>query len=187
MVCRLESPTDIVYVYDQQSLPQGVSGNLLNDIANLITRMFKRFPEVRSGVLTQVDKSVANLPIGLYRDEAHMKSELTTKQDHNLPLMLVELRTKSFHFNNGGRDVARKVAVLFINGILDNYKQLHQEAKRLKFNDNVEVFVVYFGTAITRDVKQIASYLTHDHVIHVTPGSDTESWKSALLDQMCKI
>lgn len=184
--CKLESPTDIMYVYDQQYLPTEVSRHIQKGIAEFIVTTFHKFPYVQSGVLTQVAQSVSNLPLGRYSDMDQVTSALVHQQDDNLPLMLVEVRTKGFRDSNGGRVDSRKVAVVFIHDGIDNLKDLDIEARRLKFKDRVEVFVVYIGKTAPHHVRHIASEPSTDHVIHVTSYTDTELWTQAVLSTMCQ-
>lgn len=174
-----------MYVYDHQSLPTEVSNHFQSGIGDLMVETFQRFPDVRSGVLTQVAMSVTNLPLGRYPDADQITEHLTRRQDLNLPLMLVEVRTKSFRVSDGDRVAARNVSVVFIHEELQSYTQLDFEAKRLKFKDRVEVYVVYVGKTVPHHVRQIASESNNDHVIHVTSYTDTELWTSAVLSKLC--
>lgn len=127
-----------------------------------------------------------NIKLGEYADSKDLENALRNTQLSGAPHMLKRLRTHSFLPENGGRDNARHVAVMFVDDNLVDSKSVLDEARRTK-NFDVELFVVAIGDSIDEtELAPLCSDPVDRHLIRIPSYSELNNSKHLFLEKFCQ-
>lgn len=99
--------------------------------------------------------------------------------------MVKRLRTHLFKQENGGRAIARHMAVLFVDDKLYMKEQLIEEARKAR-SDDVELFVVAIGNSVINDeLLTLVSSPAENHIIRIPSYNELMQSIPDFLDKFC--
>jgi len=139
---------------------------------------------VRVGLLTS-HCGGGNVELQEFRDELEMAAAFQSTPMSTLAPMVRQLRTHSYKEENGGRDAARHMAVIFVDDALFDPEAVLKEARRSRHHD-VEIFVVAIGDSVVEaEVAALCSEPTDRHIIRVPSYDALKSSKDTFLQHFC--
>ena len=97
-----------------------------------------------------------------------------------------DLRRTAFRYRNGARKGAKRVAVLIIDGNLDNPLDSLTEAQRMRDKKGVEIYVVSVGTELPQqELMMMCDYPVQKHFYQVNSYDRLEDMRETLVDVLC--
>ena len=183
--CNLKK-LDVMYVFDAYAMGQRKSNLILDAISVMMFQTNTEQEKIKSGVLTKSCQSHQDTPLSFYASRKEFLSKATSSISDGLSGLLRKLRHHAYQRVNGGRYDAQNVAVIFVDGAKTDYKKLQTEARRVKFGNRIEVFIVVIGNqhAVGR-FGTLCSHPLSEHLIHIESFEKLNTLKSSLLPTFC--
>lgn len=126
-----------------------------------------------------------NIRLGQYKDSTDLAKAFRSTKVSGMAHMLKRLRTHAFIEKNGARDIARHMAVVFVDDTLFDKKAVLDEARRTK-NYDVELFVVAIGdSAVDEELMTLSSSPASRHVIRVPSYEALMDSKPEFMEKFC--
>ena len=183
--CNLKN-LDIMYVFDSYAMGQKKTNLILDSVADLIRLSNRETDSIRSGVLMKSCHNHQDVPLDFYADEKEFRTSVAGIHTKGLSSLLKKLRHHAYQIQNGGRQEAQNVAVIFIDGGMTNFKEIQMEVKRVKFRNQIEVFVVLIGgERVDYQFETLCSEPAANHLITVPSYTALNSLRSVLFPKFC--
>ncbi|XP_076472880.1 collagen alpha-6(VI) chain-like [Babylonia areolata] len=97
-----------------------------------------------------------------------------------------DLRRTAFRYRNGARKNAKRVAILIVDGQLDDPLNTLTEARRIRDRKGVEIYVISVGTETPQpEMMMMCDYPTQKHFYHVDNYDRLEDMRETLVDVLC--
>ena len=126
-----------------------------------------------------------NINLGEYKDTAEMTKAVRNSELPGLSHMIKKLRKSSFKEENGGRNAARHMAVVFVDDKLYNPKEVLNQARKAK-NYDVELFVVAVGDSVVdEELMTLCSSPVDRHLIRVPDYGALKECRPEFLKKFC--
>lgn len=126
-----------------------------------------------------------NINLGQYGDSTELAKAFRSTRVSRMSHMLARLRTHAYREENGGRNSARHMAVVFVDDRLFDRKSVLDQARRTK-NYDVELFVVAIGDSIVDDeLTTLCSSPVDRHLIRVPSYEHLTSSKPEFMKKFC--
>ena len=175
-----------MYVFDAYAMGQRKSNLILDAISDMMFQTNSEKEKIKSGVLTKSCQSHHDTPLSFYGNRKEFLVKATSSISDGLSGLLRKLRHHAYQRVNGGRYDAQNVAVIFVDGAATDFKKLQTEAKRVKFGNRIEVFIVVIGNqhAVSR-FGTLCSRPLSEHLIHIESFEKLNTLKSSLMPTFC--
>ena len=175
-----------MYVFDLYAMGQRKSNLILDAISDMMSQMNAEKEKIKSGVLTKSCLSHQDSPLSFYGDRKEFLSKATSSISEGLSGLLRKLRHHAYQRVNGGRYDAQNDAVIFVDEATTDFKKLQTEAKRVKFGNRIEVFIVVIGNqhAVSR-FGTLCSNPPSEHLIYIESFEKLNMLKTSLLPKFC--
>ena len=175
-----------MYVFDLYALGRRKSNLILDAISDLMFQTNTEQQKIKSGVLTKSCQSHHDTPLSFYGNRKEFLSKTTSSISDGLSGLFRKLRRHAYQRVNGGRYDAQNVAVIFVDEATTDFKKLQTEAKRVKFGNKIEVFIVVIGNhhAVSR-FGTLCSHPPSEHLIYIESFEKLNTLKSSLLPTFC--
>ena len=177
----------MIYVFDSYSMGQKKTNIIIDFVTEMVRLTRNKNERVKSGMIMQSCNHHQDAPLASYDDVKDFVSSVSTTQSKGLSGLLKKLRHHGYKTQNGGRYEAQNVAVLFVDSSLTNYKEIQMEAKRVKFRNRIEVFLVVIGEVKSNNnFKSLCSEPVSNHLVTVPDYSALSSLTSSLFSKFCE-
>ncbi|XP_046581537.1 cartilage matrix protein-like [Haliotis rubra] len=183
--CSFDTATDVMFVLDSGAIGRRHSLMIEHLITDVVREMELKHHVTRAGIIRESCSQTPDIGLSQY-DNAHaFKRHLKNVEHKGLQPLIQKLRRYSFKSRYGGRKSSQKIAVIFVDDILDNPGPTILEARRAKFT-NIRFIVVATGNHY--DEKQLEQLVTSPasrNVVHVDHYKNIAEAKGRLLYSMC--
>lgn len=100
--------------------------------------------------------------------------------------LVKDLRKTAFRYRNGARKNAKRVAILIVDGKLDNPLNTLTEAQRIREKKGVEIFVISVGDEKPQpEMMMMCDYPHQKHFYQVDNYDRLEEMRETLVDVLC--
>ena len=160
--------------------------DFISDVIELTAK--DKDDSIHSGVLVQSCSHHHDIPITSNENANDIVSKTSICQSKGLSALLRKLRHHGYRTENGGRYEAQNVAVIFVDGHLSDYHEIQMEAKRAKFRNRIDIFVIAVGgKEVDSSLATVCSEPLSEHLFTVTNYAALSAIKPLLVSKFCKI
>lgn len=182
--CGRTNLADVMFLVDPAEVGASHTSQIYEFIGGLLPDFNMANDNIRVGLESR-NCGADNIDLGQYTDQGELTKAFRSTQVSGLPHMLKKLRTHAYTEENGGRDKARHMAVIFVDDRLFDPKTVLNEARRTK-NYDVEIFVVAIGDSVVEDeLRTLCSSPTDRHYIKVASYDELNALKPEFLEKLC--
>ncbi|KAL3866043.1 hypothetical protein ACJMK2_043384 [Sinanodonta woodiana] len=182
--CGRNNMADIMFVFDSMAFGYTKTMYIYKFINEIIRYMSIDSGNIRVGLLSEICQNT-DISINQFSDLTKLSDYITSYQTLSLASYIKQLRITSFEPTRGGRSDARRIAILFVEGRIENAQAVLMEAKRAKFQD-IEIFVVSIGKTIAEEnVNTICSSPATRHFVHIPSFEVLMSYRPTVIEQVC--
>lgn len=183
-MCGRNNPADVMFLVDPTEVGAAHTAQIYEFIGSLLPEFNMKNDNMRVGLESR-NCGADNINLGQYVTEEELTKAIRSTDVSKMHHMLKRLRTHAYLEENGGRDSARHMAVVFVDDRLYDPKAVLDEARRTKFYD-VELFVVAIGDSTVEDeLLTLCSSPTDRHFMRVESYDDLLSMKPTFLKNFC--
>ncbi|XP_046373560.2 cartilage matrix protein-like isoform X1 [Haliotis rufescens] len=183
--CSFDTATDVMFVFDSGAIGRRHSHMIEDLIGDVVREMELKHHVTRAGIIRESCSQTTDIGLSQYNNAHAFKRHLKNVEYKGLQPLIQKLRRYSFKPRYGGRKSSQKIAVIFVDDLLDNPGPTILEARRAKFT-NIRVIVVATGNHY--DEKQLEQLVTSPasrNVVHVDHYKNIAEAKGRLLYSMC--
>ncbi|WAR04185.1 MATN1-like protein [Mya arenaria] len=182
--CGAERSADVMFLMEPKELGVTNTLEITEFIADLTNDFNTENGNIRVGMQTS-HCGTGNVELGEYTEGEELAKAFKNTPVSSMGHMVKRLRIHSYTEENGGRDSARHMAVIFVDDALFDPEAVIKEAKRSKHQD-VELFVVAIGDSVVdSELESLVSHPTDRHIIRVNSYEDLKLSKPKFLEQFC--
>lgn len=173
-----------MFVVDPAEVGSKDTKRIYDFIGNVVKDFNMGKNNIQVGLESQ-NCGAANISLNQYNNSRDLAKAFRSTQVSIFPDMLKRLRTDSFTKENGGRRIARKMAVVFVDDSLYNKKTVLDEARRTKLQD-IELFIVAIGDSVIDDeLKALSTSPVERHIIRVPSYQHLMESKPQFMKKFC--
>jgi hypothetical protein len=182
--CGKHNIADVMFVVDPSEVGSFHTKRIYDFIGNVVNDFNMGQDNIQVGLESQ-NCGAANISLNQYNNSRDLAKAFRSTKVSQLPDMLKRLRTHSYTKENGGRNIARRMAVIFVDDSLYDKKTVLDEARRTKLQD-VELFVVAIGDSVVDDeLKALCSSPVERHIIRVPSYQELMESKPQFMKKFC--
>ncbi|KAK3582073.1 hypothetical protein CHS0354_013452 [Potamilus streckersoni] len=183
--CGATNPADIMFVMDSAALGSEKTAKIHNFLSDLTPDFNMDSGNIRVGVESR-NCAENDIRLADYSDKSELAKALRNIEFANLGHMIKKMRTHSFQEENGGRDTARHMAVIFVDNKLgENAKEIFLEAHKAH-KDDIELFVFAIGdSVIDEELQMLCSHPVDTHIIRVNSYEELPVFKEDFINTLC--
>ncbi|KAH3705220.1 collagen alpha-1(XII) chain-like [Dreissena polymorpha] len=182
--CGATNMADVMFLMEPAELGTANTVKITEFVSGLTEDFNMADGNVRIGLQTS-HCGKGNIELGEYTESSELTKAMTNSRVSNLGHMIKQLRTYSYKEENGGRDRARHMAVVFVDDALFDPKEVLDEARRTKHHD-VELFVVAIGDSVVdSELEALCSAPADRHILRVKSYDELKLSKPEFLHKFC--
>lgn len=118
-------------------------------------------------------------------DKEHVMNSLSTETTDFSDLVR-DMRKNGFRETAGGRKDAKRVAVLIVDGTMDNPLRALTEARQAREKRGIEIYVISVGTEIPQpEMMMMCDYPTQKHFYHLESYDELPKMEDTIRDILC--
>lgn len=149
VACGSRQEADLMFILDSINAGKKNTKKALAFIQDLVNDLDVDKEKIQVGLMAgdvceTNTKSSTGFDLGAMKTKEDALDALTDKQNTDFGGMIKRMRRGAFSHRHGGRREARKIAILIVDGNLDEPLQALSEAKRARIH-GIEVYVVQVG------------------------------------------
>lgn len=149
VACGSRQEADLMFILDSINAGKKNTKKALAFIQDLVNDLDVDKDKIQVGLMAgdvceTNTKSSTGFDLGAMKTKADALDALTDKQNTDFGGMLKRMRRGAFSHRHGGRREARKIAILIVDGNLEEPLQALSEARRARIH-GIEVYVVQVG------------------------------------------
>lgn len=174
-----------MFAFDSASMGTQNARHAQNFISDVIGK-FGNMAEsmIRAGVLSGFCEN-NRIDLDQYNNKEDMTSAVRNTEIRGLDQVVQELHLHSYNVTRGGRENARKMAVLFVDETVDKFDQIIVQAERAKA-EGIRVYVVGVGDVDEEILSSICSSPPDNHLRQVGAYSDLDSIAEEYSEIFCE-
>ncbi|OWF48416.1 Collagen alpha-5(VI) chain [Mizuhopecten yessoensis] len=185
--CSAGMETDLMFAFDATSM----GTRSAKHVQNLIADTVENFGNMDSGVLRAglLTRYCDNDDIYLddYPNLDEMVPVVKNPQFRGLDQMVWQMQNQSFEASNGGRETARRIAVVVVDSNVEKLEKLALEMRKAKSKKDIQFIIVSIGEnpkfeALKRSVLRPVDA----HFFNVASHSDLSLIKDTFVSSLCK-
>lgn len=178
--CGANNAADVMFLVDHAAH----KAQIYEFIGNLVNDFYIGEDNIQVG-LESLNCGADTIDLGQHSDSTELVKAFRSTQVSRMSHMLTRLRTHAYMENNGGRNSARHMAVVFVDDRLFDRKSVLNQARRTK-NYDVELFVVAIGDSIVDDeLTTLCSSPVDRHLIRVPSYEHLTSSTPEFMKKFC--
>lgn len=185
--CPTTKDSDIIFAVDPLVMGD-VRTNIIKEfIANTADQLdVGNNKPIRIGVFINNCPSSKDIHLNAYQDKYALMQQLRSN-DHVIENhILRKVRRRAFKRSNGGRADARRLVVTFLDGPLENPKDVFVEAQKIR-KFGADIFVIAIGNEVQEDeLKVLASGKPKEHIFRVTNYETLKTAFNDFVDIICE-
>ncbi|XP_060073209.1 cartilage matrix protein-like [Ylistrum balloti] len=183
--CSAEQETDVMFAFDSASMGTKNVRHAQNFISNVVGK-FGNMAEgmIRAGMLSGFCES-NRIDLNQYSNKEEMSSAVRNTQVRGLDYIVEELHRHSYNVSRGGRENARKMAVLFVDDSVEKFDHLIIQSERAKAA-GIRVYVVGVGDVDEEILSTICSSPPEKHVMRVSSYNALDSISDEYSELFCE-
>jgi len=183
-ICGAHKDADVIFLVEPALTGVEQARHIFDFIGEVTTRFSMSSGNIRVGHESN-HCGGGDIHLGEYESGEELAKAFRKTTYSWMVHMVKRLRTHLFATENGGRDTAKHIAVLFVDDKLDNKDKLIEEARRARC-EGIEVFVVAIGDSVVDDeLAMLSSSPVARHIIRVTSYEALIHTVPNFLDRFC--
>ncbi|CAE1253428.1 COL6A [Acanthosepion pharaonis] len=185
--CATSTKSDIIFALDPLVMGQSRTEIIKEFIANTANQIdMGDSKPIRIGVFTNNCPSSKDIHLNEHGNKFTFIQELRSNNKMTKTHILKRVRRRGFTKANGGRADARRLIVTFVDGPLDNSKDVFLEAERVR-KFNMDVFVIAIGNEVKEnELRKLASVRPKEHIFRVTSYDNLKISFNDFIDKICE-
>ncbi|KAL3866045.1 hypothetical protein ACJMK2_043386 [Sinanodonta woodiana] len=183
--CGASNPADIMFLMDSAALGSEKTVTIHQFLSDLTPDFNMDSGNIRVGVESR-NCAENDIRLADYSDKSELAKALRNTGFPNLGHMIKKMRIHSFQEENGGRDIARHMAVIFVDNKLgENAKEIFLEAHKAH-KDDIELFVIAIGdNVIDKELQMLCSHPVDTHILRVNSYDELPMLKEDFMNKLC--
>lgn len=182
--CGLRQKADMMFCFDSAAVGSQRSRIVYKFITELTDEFNMDDSSMRVGV-TSRNCHEHDIHLDDYVQKDALLDAINSIEYRGLAPVIHNMRKHAFSQSHGGRDEAKKIAVLFVDEDTDKLDFIIKEAEETK-KQGIEVFVVSIGQVDISALRKIASEPVGSHVIKVSSYKDIPMLKEDFINSVCQ-
>ncbi|XP_060073197.1 collagen alpha-4(VI) chain-like [Ylistrum balloti] len=185
--CSAGMETDLMFTYDATSMGTRNSNHVQNLIADTILNFGNMDTGVlRAGLLTRYCDN-DDIYLNHYPHLDEMVPVLKNPEFRGLDRMVWQMQNQSFETANGGRETARRIAVVVVDNNVEKLDHLALEMRRAKSKKDIQFVVITIGeNPKFESLKRSVLRPVDDHFFNVASHSDLSLIKDTFVSSLCQ-
>ncbi|XP_029655835.2 collagen alpha-1(XII) chain [Octopus sinensis] len=179
-----EKDIDVNFVFDSGMLGDQGTANVVKFIESSISGKDLSRSNIRFGTVAGPCNKVYGFALNRYRTKEDIMRHFDQLHQTSLAPLLTDTKDKSFSFQSGGRPGARKVAVIFLKGKLNDPSGVAARASALR-NSGVEVFVVNMDNMNSR--QTLETIASPGNILDGDRGTSMVLLSRQFSDRLCRL
>ncbi|XP_060073195.1 collagen alpha-1(XXI) chain-like [Ylistrum balloti] len=183
--CAARRPTDVMFGFDSAAMGTYRSAHVRNMIAN-VSGYFGNMNDgtLQAGIFRGLCDE-KDIPLNEYKSKEDFVSDLQNSTNEGARDILKDVKDMGYAKENGGREKARKITVLFIDESTPDLNKIIEEIVQARSMD-IEVFVVAIGTDLDLvDLIDVLDTPTEEHLVTVPTHKDLDTIHASYSDLLC--
>ncbi|XP_067667262.1 cartilage matrix protein-like [Haliotis asinina] len=180
--CHSSTLADVMFVFDSAAMGATKTGKLQKFIGTVVDEFNFADDVMRAGVVSR-NCHDGDIDLGEHSDKDEFAKDLRNRDYPELSHVLRKMHSHSFTLEHGAREMARRMAVVFVDDKLEIPKRVFHEIEESK-NKNIEIFVVAIGEDV--DMTEAEAMATSSgHVFQIPDYDVLHETNLQLIDVLC--
>ena len=199
VACGSRQKADMMFVVDSANAGKKNTKKVLDFMRSVVGDLDIDRKKIQLGLLS-VDpcldvtdryssKSSSSMNAGFDLNQFHTRKHLVRSLDSDLTdytKLIRSLRKRGFRRKAGARNGARRIAVLIIDGELEDPLGTLLETQRIREEKGVEIYVISVGTELPKpEMMMMCNYPMKQNFYHVDSYDRLADVKQTLVDILC--
>ncbi|KAK6192780.1 hypothetical protein SNE40_004195 [Patella caerulea] len=185
--CGFRQQADLMFVVDSANAGRTNTKKTLEFVRDVSKSVDIDKDNVHVGLMSAgCDAGQEGFSLGAHRNEKAMKDAISRNQrGTDISKLLKDMRRNSFSSKEGGRKDAKKVAVVVVDGQLEQPLKALREARFARIR-GVEVYVVAVGNGkVQKEIEMMCDDPLQKHFFRVENYDQLKGLKTDLVDMFC--
>ncbi|XP_050408313.1 GATA zinc finger domain-containing protein 14 isoform X2 [Patella vulgata] len=185
--CGFRQQADLMFVVDSANAGRTNTKKTLEFVRDVSKSVDIDQDNVHVGLMSAgCDAGEEGFSLGAHRNEQAMKDAISRNQrGTDISKLLKDMRRNSFSSKEGGRKDAKKVAVVVVDGQLEQPLKALREARFARIR-GVEVYVVAVGNGeVQKEIEMMCDDPLQKHFFRVENYDQLKGLKTDLVDMFC--
>ncbi|XP_046581489.1 cartilage matrix protein-like [Haliotis rubra] len=180
--CHSDTLADVMFVFDSAAMGSTKTSKLQEFIGTVVDEFNFADGVMRAGVVSR-NCHDGDIELGEHSDKDEFAKDLRNRDYPDLSQVLRKMHRHSFTLEHGAREMARRMAVVFVDDKLEIPKGVFHEIEESK-NKNIEIFVVAIGEEV--DIAKVEAMASSpDHVFPIPDYDVLRETNLQLIDVLC--
>ncbi|XP_046581539.1 cartilage matrix protein-like [Haliotis rubra] len=180
--CHSDTLADVMFVFDSAAMGSTKTGKLQEFIGTVVDEFNFADDVMRAGVVSR-NCHDGDIELGEHSDKDEFAKDLRNRDYPDLSQVLRKMHRHSFTLEHGAREMARRMAVVFVDDKLEIPKGVLYEIEKAK-DDDIEIFVVAIGEDV--DMTKVEAMATSSGHVFPIPDYDVlHETNLQLIDVLC--
>lgn len=190
--CGTRQEADMMFVVDSENAGKKNTKKVLDFMKAISDEMEIDRRTVQVGLVAPQDPCVPQ-PQSIQLNENNNKENLANSLDHAAPEtdsdfadLVRNMRKTGFRHKTGARSGAKRVAILIVDGDLEDPLRTLDEARSAREKRGIEIYVISVGTQLPQpEMMMMCNYPTQKHFYQVDSYERLGEMKETLVDILC--
>ncbi|XP_071117256.1 matrilin-4-like [Haliotis cracherodii] len=182
--CHSDSLADVMFVFDSAAMGSTKTGQIQEFIGTVVDEFNFADDVMRAGVVSR-NCHDGDIELGEHSDKDEFAKDLRNRDFPELSQVVRKMHRHSFTLEQGAREMARRMAVVFVDDKLEIPKRVFHEIEKAK-DDDIEIFVVAIGEDV--DMTEVEVMATSaGHVFQIADYDALRETNLQLIDVLCAV
>ncbi|XP_046582977.1 cartilage matrix protein-like isoform X2 [Haliotis rubra] len=184
--CGFRQEADLMFVLDSVNAGRTNTKKSLEFIKSIARAVDIDKDKVQIGLMSaECQTPTEGFSLNRHGNKKSLVNALSEMKGTDFSSLLKDMRRSSFNKKKGGRYDAKKVAVLIVDGNLEQPLKALREARHARVR-GVEVYVVQVGNGMPqREMKMMCDAPSQQHFFQVENYDELKGLQNQLLDILC--
>ncbi|XP_025090798.1 cartilage matrix protein-like isoform X1 [Pomacea canaliculata] len=185
--CGTRQPADMMFVVDSANAGKKNTKKVMDFMKSLAGDMAIDRDNIQMGLLAPdpCAPQEQSFQLNQNEDKEHVMNSLSTETTDFSDLVR-DMRKNGFRETAGGRKDAKRVAVLIVDGTMDNPLRALTEARQAREKRGIEIYVISVGTEIPQpEMMMMCDYPTQKHFYHLESYDELPKMEDTIRDILC--
>lgn len=182
--CAARIETDVMFSYDAAAMGTKNARKIQNFIGDIVSNFGNMEDKtLQAGVLSGYCEN-KDIHLNRFNEKDELKTTLTNIEHKGLDHIAHQLHRHSYDESRGGREGARRIAVVFMDESTEKMEILISELENARKKD-IEVRVVSVGANVDREsLMRVAS--KPEDIVSISSYEELELIKDEYIDKFCQ-
>ncbi|ESO97406.1 hypothetical protein LOTGIDRAFT_231577 [Lottia gigantea] len=184
--CGFRQQADLMFILDSVNAGRTNTKKSLEFVKSVSKAVDIDKDNIQVGLMSaECEPGNEGFSLGAHRNQHELMNALTEKRGTDITKLLKTMRRNSFRSSQGARKDAKKVAVVVVDGNLEQPLKALREARFARIR-GVEVYVVAVGNdKVQKEMEMMCDAPTQQHFLRVENYDQLKTLKTELIDMLC--